>query len=122
MSYNGKKPWHRLPSESDRAYSAFCLFLNMGSKRSLYQLATASDSPPLSKDELALWSTTFGWTERVEQCEQFIQNELLNSDTYLSDSNIRQRTSGMSTSTTQAAKRLLASNFPVKRKVRYNAH
>jgi hypothetical protein len=122
MSYNGKKPWHRLPSESDRAYSAFCLFLNMGSKRSLYQLVTTIDNPALSTEELALWSTTFAWTKRVELCEQFIQNELLNSDTFLSDSSTRQHPSEASISTTRAAKQLLASNFPAKRKERYNAH
>lgn len=122
MSYDGIKPWHRLPSETDRAYSAFCLYLNMGSKRSLYKLVTTIDNPPLSMKELALWSTTFAWIKRVKLCEQFIQDELLNSSTYLSHSNIHQHTSEMPISTTQAEKRLLASNFPAKRKAKYNAH
>jgi hypothetical protein len=120
MLRDGIKPWHRLPSETDEAYTAFCLYLNMGSKRSLYELIATMDSTPLSVEEVASWSTTFAWTKRVELCEQFIQEELLNSSTYPSNSNVSEYTL-VTISTTQAEKRV-ASNFPAKRKARYHAH
>jgi hypothetical protein len=116
-----------LPGETDEAYNAFCLYLNMGSKRSLYKLIPEIDSVPLSMKELASrmkrlvhWFTTFAWIKRVELCEQFIQDELLSSSTYVSYSDIYKHTSEP-ISTTQAEKKVLASNFPAKRKAKYSA-
>ncbi len=92
----------------------------MGGTRSLSNLVTAIDNISLSPDELDLWSSAFAWTKRVELCEQFVHNELLNGDTYLSGSSTPQHSLEVLTGTTEAAKRLLAHNFPAKRKDRYN--
>jgi len=43
MTGNGQKPWRRLPDETIEAYLAFCIFLNLGSQRSLHKVAQEID-------------------------------------------------------------------------------
>jgi hypothetical protein len=83
-----KKPWYQLRGESDDAYSAFCLFSNMGHQRSLTKLATMINKWTTiellpSAEQLNLWAKSFSWTKRVELCEQFIHDELLSGRAHL---------------------------------------
>ena len=79
MDENERTPWHELPGESSEAYGGFCLYLNMGSKRSLNATAQVIDERPLFMEQLSAWATTFDWARKeLELCEQYIDNELGN--------------------------------------------
>ncbi len=78
MDENERKPWHELPGESSEAYGGFCLYLNMGSGRSLNATAQVIGEKPLFMEQLSAWAATFDWARRAELCEQYIDNELGN--------------------------------------------
>ena len=121
MIHEGIKPWNKLPSETDEAYSAFCLYLNMGEKRSMATLVTTIDKT-LSIEQLNSWSNTFLWTKRVRLCEGFIQDQLLNNGTRLSGDTITQHKIELTTSTSNISKQLKAKYFPIKGKAKHSAH
>ena len=56
------KPFEQQPRESNKAFAAFSIYLNLGSERSL-----AMVGEKLGKCEALIerWSTKFGWTERI---------------------------------------------------------
>ena len=115
------KSWNKLPNETDEAYSAFCLYLNMGKRRSLVSLMTTIDKP-LSIEQLNSWSNTFSWSKRVEQCERFIQDELLNTDVGLSRHIESLHKMEVPTNTSYIAKQPQAKYFHVKGKATKGAH
>jgi len=115
------KSWNKLPNETDEAYGAFCLYLNMGRRRSLATLVTTIDKA-LSLEQLNSWSNTFSWSERVELCERFIQDELLNSSARLSEHTVILHKMGQPTSVSHVAKQPQAKYFPVKRRAKHSAH
>ena len=115
------KSWNKLPSETDEAYRAFCLYLNMGRRRSLATLMTTIDKAP-SIDQLNSWSNTFSWSRRVKLCEGFIQDELLNDGTRLSDHTVTLHKMELPKNTSYVAKQLQEKYFHVKRKAKHSAH
>ena len=121
MIHEGIKPWNKLPSETDEAYSAFCLFLNMGEKRSMATLMTTIDKT-LSMEQLNSWSNTFLWTKRIRLCEGFIQDQLLNNSTRLSGDTITQHKIELTTSTSNLSKQLKAKYFHTKERAKHSAH
>ena len=121
MIHEGIKPWNKLPSETDEAYSAFCLYLNMGEKRSMAALVTTIDKT-LSIEQLNSWSNTFSWTKRVRLCEIFIQDQLLNNSTRLSSDTITRHKIELTTSTSNIPKQLKAKYFPIKGRAKHSAH
>ena len=121
MFHEEIKPWHKLPSETNEAYSAFCLYLNMGKKRSMATLMTTIDKA-LSIEQLNSWFNTFLWTKRVKLCEGFIQDELLNNSARLSGDTIALHKMELPTSTSRVAKQLQAKYFSVKGRAKHSAH
>ena len=104
MFKRDRKSWYQLPGESDDAYRAFCLSLNMGRQRLLNKLAAMVDKWTinewlLSVEQLGLWARTFAWTKRVELCERFIHDELLKGRPHLPDDCTRQQETKLLTST-----------------------
>jgi len=83
MDGNERKPWHELPGESSEAYGGFCLYLNIGSKRSLNATAQVMGERPLFMEQLSAWAATFDWARRAELCEQYIHNKLGNRQEFL---------------------------------------
>jgi hypothetical protein len=75
MKGNGQKPWHRLPNETDAAYRAFCIFLNLASQRSLSNVAQEIDGRTTHTGILKAWADRFDWTARAELCDQYIEEE-----------------------------------------------
>jgi len=68
----------------------------MGCQRSLNKLAAMIDKWTIDKrqlyvKQLSLWARTFAWTERVELCERFTQDELLKGSSHLPDDHTRQQ-------------------------------
>lgn len=121
MSREEIKPWNKLPSETDEEYSAFCLYLNMGKRRSLATLRTTINKAP-SIEQLNSWSNTFSWSKRVELCEGFIQDELLNTSARLSRDTVTRHKMGLPTSTSHVAEQLQAKYFPIRRRAKHSAH
>ncbi|HXY88583.1 MAG TPA: hypothetical protein VEG44_09090 [Candidatus Acidoferrales bacterium] len=76
MEGNGQKPWNRLPNETGEAYLAFCVFLNLGSQRSLHKVAQEIEGRPIEK--LNAWADRFDWIARTELCEHYLEEEFSN--------------------------------------------
>ena len=121
MLFEEIKFWNKLPNETDEAYSAFCLYLNMGKRRSLATLMTTVDKP-LSIEQLNSWSNMFSWSKRVEQCERFIQDELLNNGMGLSRHTVTLHKVEVPTNISYIAKQPQAKHFHVKAKVKRSVH
>lgn len=111
------KSWNKLPNETDEAYSAFCLYLNMGKRRSLATLMTTIDKA-LSIEQLNSWSNTFSWSKRVEVCERFIQDELLNNGVRLTAHTVTLHKMEVPTNTSYLVKQPQAKYFHVKGKAK----
>jgi hypothetical protein len=85
----GAEPWSQQPGESDRAYSAFCLYRDLGPARSLAQVthccrgtqtATASSGHHASggssskrrkSGQVGAWSGKFAWMERCRRWDAY---------------------------------------------------
>jgi len=77
MEGNGRKSWHRLPDETSEAYRAFCIFLNLGSQRSLHKAAQEIEGRPIEK--LNAWADRSDWIARTELCEHYLEEEFSNN-------------------------------------------
>ena len=115
------KSWNKLPNETDEAYGAFCLYLNMGRRRSLATFVTTIDEA-MSIEQLNTWSNTFSWSERIELCERFIQDELLNSSAHSPGHGVTLHKMGQFTSVSHVVKQPRAKYFPAKRRAKRSAH
>src|SRR5215469_7452964 len=62
-STNGHvNPWERLPNESSKAFSAFCMYRDLGRDRSLSKVG---ESLSISRQAVGQWSSKFGWVPRA---------------------------------------------------------
>ena len=62
------KPWERQPNETVRAFKAFCLFLNLGSERSLaaaYRSDTGRTGVEQAPGSWRAWYQDKNWLERA---------------------------------------------------------
>lgn len=59
---SGLDPWDRQPKETSKAYEAFCIYRDMGAKRT-----TRSTAEALAKSETLIktWSSKYGWVKRA---------------------------------------------------------
>ena len=78
MEGNGQKPWNRLPNETGEAYLAFCVFLNLGSQRSLHKVAQEIEGRTMPIEKLNTWADRFDWIARTELCEHYLEEEFPN--------------------------------------------
>ena len=63
-------PWEKQPKESTKAYKAYCIYQNMGIKRSLKKTTEKFYSKNTSNlRQIATWSSKFHWVTRVEAWE-----------------------------------------------------
>lgn len=70
------KPWDRLPDETEPAYEAFQVYLDLGLKRSLPRAAAQVGK---NKTLLANWSSKYGWRERARQWDSAPRRALAES-------------------------------------------
>jgi hypothetical protein len=63
LQKNGDFPWDKLDNESDTKYHAFCIFLDLGSKRSQSQVAKILK---LSRGTIIKYAKEFNWLRRAE--------------------------------------------------------
>src|SRR5690349_9354557 len=77
------KPWERQWGESSRAYAAFCIYRDLGRKRSLdkaFQSYCAEQQKPLTADgrapgQWALWSAKNSWPARAAAYDDHLDRE-----------------------------------------------
>lgn len=68
-------PWDKQPKESTKAYTAYCIYQNMGLKRSLQKTAEKFYSKNTSNlRQISTWSSKFNWVERVGTWEREQEN------------------------------------------------
>lgn len=58
-----KKPWDRIPEETNKAYTAFVIYLHFGTDRSLQKVA---DQLGKTKRNIEKWSSKYKWAMRVD--------------------------------------------------------
>lgn len=74
-----QKFWEKLPAETPKAYAVFCLYRDMGYKRSIRKVAREwSEGGHTSK--LKEWSSKYHWVERAAAYDEHIDN--IKQDTY----------------------------------------
>jgi hypothetical protein len=74
-------PWDKQPKESTKAYTAYCIYQNMGLKRSLQKTAEKFYSKNTSNlRQISTWSSKFNWVERVGTWER--EQEHIKQDAY----------------------------------------
>jgi hypothetical protein len=77
MSEPSPAPWEQQPEETPRAYTAFCVFRDLGPRRTLaaaaaayYQRTAASLERQVDK-----WSSAFRWVERAAAWDRHLDAE-----------------------------------------------
>lgn len=61
----------QLPSETQRAYHAACLYFGLGrAERSIEQVRITTGKPPASRRYLERWSSEFSWVARSREYDQ----------------------------------------------------
>lgn len=77
MSEPSPAPWEQQPEETRRAYTAFCVFRDLGPRRTLAAAAAAyyqrtADSLERQVDK---WSSAFRWVERAAAWDRHLDAE-----------------------------------------------
>lgn len=72
-----RKPWDKLPTETNKAYTAFTIYLQFGVQRSLAKVAQHLNK---SKRNIEKWSIKYNWVERVTQFDEEQQKDLVNQE------------------------------------------
>lgn len=77
-------PWEVQPSETERAYNAFCVYRDLGPRRTLvktariyYDLGENADVPGTSPKlrQIKTWSATYGWVGRAHAWDIHVDEE-----------------------------------------------
>ncbi len=71
MNSEFKKSWTRLPEETSRQYDAFCIFRDMGPKRSIPKVAKKWSSSGAIR-RLRVWASKNQWKERATSYDDYI--------------------------------------------------
>ena len=71
MKSEFEKSWTRLPEENSRQYSAFCIFRDMGPKRSIPKVDKEWSSTGAIR-RLRVWAAQNHWKERVVAYDDYI--------------------------------------------------
>jgi hypothetical protein len=77
MSELPSAPWEQQPGESARAFGAFCLYRDLGPRRSLRAAAAAfyGRTSAASERQVDKWSRAFGWVERASAWDRHLDAE-----------------------------------------------
>lgn len=70
-----REPWARQPGETPRAYSAFCIYRDLGLKeRSLRETTRRyyEDKSRTSMARIGRWSSKYNWVERCRAYDEFL--------------------------------------------------
>lgn len=66
----------RLPEESPKAFKAFCLFRNMGYKRSIKACLELNDVDPKKYGSWSRYARLFNWKERAAKYDEYVAKEI----------------------------------------------
>src|SRR5260370_12112867 len=77
MSERAPAPWEQQPEETPRAYGAFCVYRDLGPRRTLAAAAAAffertGDAPERQVDK---WSSAHRWVERAAAWDRHLDAE-----------------------------------------------
>ena len=67
--------WERLPSESSKAYAAFCIYRDMGPKRSIEKVQKKVGKKSGYLRHLYRWSSKYNWFERAKAYDDYIEKK-----------------------------------------------
>jgi hypothetical protein len=67
-------PWDRQVCDTTKSYSAFCVYRDMGSQRSLPKAGQKAD---LNARVLAGWCMRFGWVDRCSSYDEYCEAQRL---------------------------------------------
>lgn len=72
------EPYEKQPGESERAYALFCVYRNLGARRSLRAACEKHYDADYSVSKLrnaADWSSKYSWVERVRHWDAYLDRE-----------------------------------------------
>jgi hypothetical protein len=77
MSERASASWEQQPGESARAFGAFCVYRDLGPRRSLRAAAAAfyGRTSAASERQLDKWSRAFSWVERASAWDRHLDAE-----------------------------------------------
>jgi hypothetical protein len=77
MSELSSAPWEQQPGESSRAFGAFCLYRDLGPRRSLRAAAAAfyGRTAAALERQVDKWSRAFSWVERASAWDRHLDAE-----------------------------------------------
>jgi hypothetical protein len=77
MSELSPLPWEKQPKESARAFGAFCVYRDLGPRRTLSAAAATfyRRTAATLKRQLELWSSAFRWVERTSAWDRHLDAE-----------------------------------------------
>ena len=67
--------WERLPSESSKAYAAFCIYRDMGPERSIEKVQEKVGKKSGYLRHLYRWSSKYNWFERAKAYDDYIERK-----------------------------------------------
>lgn len=67
-----KHEWDRQPGESSKAYTHFCLYRDMGLRRSIRQMPSVSGCTSVVR-QLNRWSSRWRWVERCQAYDDHLE-------------------------------------------------
>lgn len=76
MTKREAHPWERQPGESAKAFSAFCVYRDLGLGRSIvraYQLGTGRPAAVHAGGSWCKWAHQHRWTERADNYDRFCE-------------------------------------------------
>jgi len=71
-----EKPWERQPNESQKAYEALYLYLQMGENRSLHKVEAELHK---SHTLIARWSSRWSWVQRAREYDEELRRQELSA-------------------------------------------
>src|SRR5262249_10528887 len=77
MSERSAASWEQQPGETARAFGAFCVYRDLGPRRSLHAAAVAfyGQSSAARERQFDKWSRTFRWVERAGAWDRHLDAE-----------------------------------------------
>jgi hypothetical protein len=70
-------PWERLPGESARSYGAFCVFRDIGARRSLRECCRRfyGDGSTANVRQISSWSSKWKWVDRCRAWDDHLDQQ-----------------------------------------------
>ena len=67
--------WERQPDEGSKAYDAFCVYRDLGPKRSLDKALSKANKKPTNRRHWSRWMEKYRWYKRAQAYDDYIEKK-----------------------------------------------